>query len=250
MQSIPILIGAGLLSGAMNALAGGGSFVSLPALIAVGAPSVTANATSTLALYPGGLASVWVYRADRGPVCGAPLGLLAAVTVVGGLLGAVILLATPSRLFDGILPWLLLTATLALAFARRLGEALRGERPAPVAVIVAAQFLLGIYGGYFGGAVGLMMLAFWSVAGAGDLKALQAPRTLLVSAANTAAVIYFALAGAVDWEKAAWFAPAGLVGGYLGAHLGKRLPAALVRWGTLALAASITAVFFWRAYAR
>ncbi|MBS0360750.1 MAG: sulfite exporter TauE/SafE family protein [Proteobacteria bacterium] len=249
MRTILILIGAGLVSGAMNALAGGGSFVSLPALIAVGAPSVTANATSTVALFPGGLASLWVYRAGRGPVCGAPLPIMAAVTVVGGLLGAVILLATPSRLFDSILPWLLLVATLALAFARRLGEALRGDRPAPVAVVVGAQLLLGVYGGYFGGAVGLMMLAFWSVAGAGEIKALQAPRTLLVSAANSAAVIYFALAGAVDWGKALWFAPAGLVGGYLGALLGKRLPAKVVRWATLALACAITAAFFWRAYA-
>ena len=250
MHTALILIGAGLVSGAMNALAGGGSFVSLPALIAAGAPSVSANATSTVALYPGGLASLWVYRADRGPVCGAPLPLLAAVTVAGGLLGAVILLKTPASLFDAILPWLLLVATLALAFARRLGEALRGDKPAPVPVIVVGQAFLGVYGGYFGGAVGLMMLAFWSVAGAGELKALQAPRTLLVTAANTAAVVYFALAGAVDWGKAAWFAPAGLVGGYLGAHLGKRLPAPAVRLGTLALACAITLAFFWRAYAR
>lgn len=244
-----ILIGAGLLAGAMNALAGGGSFVSLPALIAAGAPSVAANASSTVALYPGGLASVWVYRREGGPVCGVPLPAMVGLTLVGGLAGAVILLRTPASLFDGILPWLLLTATLALAFARRVGEALRRRRRVSIAAIAGGQFLLGVYGGYFGGAVGLMMMAFWSLIAGADLKALQGPRVLLVSVANTAAVVYFAVAGAVQWEKVAWLAPAALVGGYLGALAGRRLSAKHVRWATLTLAAAITAFFFWRAYA-
>jgi len=179
MHGIPILIGAGLMAGAMNALAGGGSFVSLPALIAVGVPSVVANASSTVALYPGGLASLWVYRRAGEPVCGVPISVMAGLTLVGGLAGAAILLSTPGAVFDAILPWLLLVATLALAFARSLGEALRRRaRVGPVAV-GAAQLLLGVYGGYFGGAVGLMMLAVWSLATGADLKALQAPRTLL-----------------------------------------------------------------------
>lgn len=249
VQEVAILVGAGLLAGAMNALAGGGSFVSLPALIAVGVPSVVANASSTVALYPGGLASVWVYRRGGGPVCGVPLPVMAGLTLAGGLAGAVILLKTPSSLFDGILPWLLLTATLALAFARPLGEALRRRGRVGAVGVGAGQVLLGVYGGYFGGAVGLMMLAFWSLAAGTDIKALQAPRTLLVSVANTAAIVYFAATGAVAWEKVAWLAPAGLVGGYLGALAGQRLNARHVRWATLALASVITALFFRRAYA-
>jgi uncharacterized membrane protein YfcA len=248
MREVAILIGAGLLAGTMNALAGGGSFVSLPALIALGVPSVAANASSTVALYPGGLASAWVYRREHGPVSGVALPVMALVTLVGGLAGAVILLKTPAALFDGILPWLLSAATLALAFARPLGEALRRRRSVGPAAVVAGQFLLGVYGGYFGGAVGLMMLAFWSLTAGAELKALQAPRTLLVTAANTAAIAYFALSGAVQWEKVAWLAPAALVGGYLGARLGQRLSARYVRWATLAFAAAITALFFWRAY--
>jgi uncharacterized membrane protein YfcA len=160
----------------------------------------------------------------------------------------VILLKTPSALFDGVLPWLLLAATLALAFARPLGEALRRRGRVGVGAVALGQLLLGVYGGYFGGAVGLMMLAFWSLAGAADLKVLQAPRVLLVTIANTAAVACFALAGAVQWERVAWLAPAALVGGYLGARLGRRLSARAVRWATLTLAAAITGLFFWRAY--
>ena len=249
MHEAAILIGAGLLAGAMNALAGGGSFVSLPALIALGVPSVAANASSTLSLYPGGLASVWVYRREGGPVCGAPLPAMAALTLIGGLVGAVILLRTPTAFFDGILPWLLLTATLALAFARRLGEALRRRRQVSIAAICGGQFLLGVYGGYFGGAVGLMMMAFWSLVAGADLKTLQAPRTLLVTAANTAAVAFFALSGVVQWDKVAWLAPSALLGGYIGALIGRRLSARYVRWATLVLASTITALFFWRAYA-
>jgi len=249
MREAVILVGAGLMAGAMNALAGGGSFVSLPALIAVGVPSVAANASSTVALFPGGLASLWVYRRTAEPVCGVPLPVMAGLTLAGGLIGAAILLSTPAALFDAILPWLLLTATLALAFAQPLGEALRRRLRIGPAAVGAGQLLLGIYGGYFGGAVGLMMLAFWSLAAAGaELKALQAPRTLLVTVANSAAVVWFALSGVVRWEAVAWLAPAGLAGGYLGALAGRRLGARHVRWATLALACAITAAFFWRAY--
>lgn len=248
MREVAILVGAGLLAGAMNALAGGGSFVSLPALIAVGVPSVAANASSTVALFPGGLASVWVYRRARGPVCGVPLGVMAALTLAGGLAGAVILLKTPTSLFDAILPWLLLVATLTLAFAGRVGAALRRRGEIGPMAASAAQFALGVYGGYFGGAVGLMMLAFWSLAAAVDLKALQAPRVLLVTLANGAAIAYFAFSGSVLWEKVAWMAPAAMAGGYLGAVAGRRMSARHVRWATLILAATITALFFLRAY--
>ena len=248
MEQALILIGAGLLAGAMNALAGGGSFVTLPALIAVGVPSVAANASSAMALYPGGLASAWVYRGDLGPVCEVPLKRLAVVTLAGGLLGAMILLWTPTSVFDQALPWLLLTATLALAFGRRLGEAMRRRRRLRPPAILAVQFLLGLYGGYFGGAVGLMMMAFWSLAAGGELKTLQAPRTILVSVANTAAVVWFARAGAVHWQAIALLAPAGLVGGYLGAQLGRRLKATHVQVATLAFSAGVTALFFLRAY--
>ena len=192
-----LLCGAGFLAGAMNALAGGGSFVSLPALIAAGVPSVSANASSTVALYPGSAASVWVYRDQMGRIEALPIVPSLIVTLIGGLAGALLLLWTPSSLFDRVLPWLLLVATLMLSFGPQLGPALRRRFHAGPAVVVTIQLLLGVYGGYFGGAVGLMMMAVWSLLANADLKSLNPPRTLLVMAANTIALICFVVAGAV-----------------------------------------------------
>ncbi|KAB0678877.1 sulfite exporter TauE/SafE family protein [Aureimonas leprariae] len=239
---------AGVLAGAMNALAGGGSFVSLPALIGAGLPSVAANASSTVALYPGSAASLWVYRGGLRSVCGVPLPPTLAVTLLGGLVGALLLLWTPSSLFDGVLPWLLLVATLVLAFGRRLGPSLRARFRAGVGTVLGIQFLLGVYGGYFGGAVGLMMMATWSLLDDADVKALNPPRVLLVTAANTIAALCFAAFGAVWWAQAAVLGLGALAGGYVGAKLGRRLPPAAVRVATVLLAAAMTVRFFLRAY--
>ena len=129
---------AGLIAGAMNALAGGGSFVSLPALIAAGVPSVQANASSTVALFPGGAASVWAYRDGLSPVGPASLRALLIATLAGGAIGGLLLLSKPSQAFDVILPWLLLMASVTLAFGRRAGEWLRKRcKIAPVAATAA-----------------------------------------------------------------------------------------------------------------
>jgi uncharacterized membrane protein YfcA len=248
MPHLLFLLGTGLLAGAMNALAGGGSFVSLPALIAVGVPSVQANASSTVALFPGGLASAWAYHEGWDSVCGVGMGRMLAVTLVGGLAGSLLLLSTPVAAFTLILPWLLLLATLALAFGRRVGVALRGRLRARSSPVLLMQFALGIYGGYFGGAVGLMMVALWSLLGEGDVKALSGPRTLLVSAANTIAVLAFILARAVWWPQTLALLVGGLLGGYAGARLGRVLPAGLVRALTVCCTAGITATFFVRTY--
>lgn len=249
MTSLLPLVAAGLLAGAMNALAGGGSFVTLPALIAAGVPSVQANASSTVALWPGGAASAWTYHERFGPVCGAAALPMLAVTLGGGLVGSLLLLWTPSAAFDVILPWLLLLATVALAFGRTVGAALRGRLHGRAGPVLLAQFGLGLYGGYFGGAVGLMMVAMWSLLGESDIKALNGPRTLLVSAANTVAVLAFILAGAVRWPPTLAMLAGGLIGGVAGARLGRVVPARVTRWLTLCWTTAITCVFFVRAYA-
>lgn len=242
------LFGAGLLAGTMNALAGGGSFVSLPALIAAGVPSVQANASSTVALWPGGAASAWTYHDALRPVCGVAPRLMLAATLAGGLAGSLLLLWTSSATFDAILPWLLLLATLALAFGRRLGAALAGRLRGRVAPVLLVQGALGLYGGYFGGAVGLMMVAAWVMLGEGEIKALNGPRTLLVSAANTVAVAAFVLAGAVRWPQTLAMLAGGLIGGSAGARVGRLMPAGLTRRLTLGWTSAITALFFARAY--
>ena len=158
IENFILLAGAGLLGGTMNALAGGGSFVTLPAMIAAGLPSVNANASSTVALYPGGAASAWVYRAGLRPIGGVSIKVMLAVMLAGGLIGSLLLLWTPSSAFDHMLPWLLLTATLTMIFASRLAPWLHGHVSIGPKPVLALQLLLGVYSGFFGGAVGLMML--------------------------------------------------------------------------------------------
>lgn len=249
MSTYLLLACAGCLAGAMNALVGGGSFVTLPALLAAGLTSVEANASSAVALYPGGALSAFVYRNGLSSVCGVPLTLLVAASISGGCAGALLLLWTPTSVFDRVLPWLLLLATVMLAFGSRLAPVgrTRGSRHERLTV-VSVQFMLGIYGGYFGGAVGIMMLAAWSMLGESDLKALSAPRTLLVSAANTAAIVCLIAGGVVHWPEAAPVCGGALIGGYAGARVGQRLPSLLVRVVTVGLTVSMTLLFFWRAY--
>lgn len=249
MDTQALTFSAGMLAGAMNALAGGGSFVSLPALIAAGVPPVQANASSTIALFPGGLASAWAYRDGLQPVGAVPLRTLLLATLCGGLLGALLLLHTPSAAFTFVLPWLLLFASLALAFGRRLGDALRARWRIHPHAVLALQFALGVYGGYFGGAVGIMMLAMWGLIDKRDLKQLNAPRTLMVSAANAVAVLAFVAAGAVRWPETLGMLAGAVAGGYAGAHVGRRTPPALIRTVTLLATACITLAFFIKTYA-
>jgi uncharacterized protein len=248
MEPLILVSAAGFVAGAMNALAGGGSFVSLPALIAAGLPPVQANASSTVALFPGGVVSAWAYRDGLSPVGPVSITKMLAITLIGGFIGAALLLSTSSSTFSFLLPWLLLCASLALAFGRKLGDALRQRWHINAPAVLAIQFVLGVYGGYFGGAVGLMMLAVWGLLDTRDVKSLNAPRTLLVSAANSVAVLTFAIAHAVRWPETMAMLLAAILGGYGGAQLGRRMPAQIVRAGTLILSACITVAFFVKTY--
>jgi uncharacterized membrane protein YfcA len=248
MNPLFLVGGAGLIAGMMNALAGGGTFVTLPALIAAGVSSVNANTTSTVALFPGQLTSTWAYRDGLGSIGSVPLRSLLIATFVGGALGAVLLLRTPIKTFDVVLPWLLAIATAALAFGSRLGEMLRRRWRIGAPAVLAAQFCLGIYGGYFGGGVGIMMMAVWSLLGDRTLKSFNAPRTLLVCAANTVAVLIFIAAGAVRWREGLVLLAAAILGAYCGSLIGRRAPAGAIRAVTVCLSVGITLAFFVRAY--
>ena len=248
-----ILFAAGLLAGAMNALAGGGSFVSFPAMILVGLPSVGANASSTVALVPGTLASAITYRTGAAGVgfrglAGVSFGRVMAASVVGGLIGALLLLMTPVATFDAVIPWLLAFAALVFAFGRDVGAWLRARLRLGGWALLPAQLLLGVYGGYFGGAVGIMMLAVWSLLDGADLKALNPTRTMVVSGMNGIAVLCFVLAGEVWWPQTLAMLAGGIAGGYGGARVGQILPATLVRRMVIAVTITMTLVFFKRAY--
>ncbi|WP_239491759.1 sulfite exporter TauE/SafE family protein [Luteitalea sp. TBR-22] len=248
MKTLVMLASAGLIGGAMNALAGGGSFVTLPALIAAGLPSVAANASSTAALFPGGVTSAWVYRGGLTTVDGLPFAPSLVVTLLGGLCGALLLVWTPTTLFDRVLPFLLLAATITLMLGPRLGSRVRSRVAVGRTTVLGVQFVLGTYGGYFGGGVGLMMLAAWSLFTAADIKALNPARMVMVTAANMVAVVCFALLGMVWWRQSVALGLGAMAGGYLGAHLGKRLPARLVRAVMLVIAITMTVLFFRRAF--
>lgn len=247
MEAFLLLFGAGLLAGALNAAAGGGSFVTIPALVLAGVPAVAANVSSTVALLPGTLASAWAWREDLQPVERIPLRTMIGVSFVGGLAGAVLLLSTSERVFDGVLPWLMLVGTLAFAFGRPLGVLLRRHVRIGAGAVLAAQVVLSIYAGYFGGGVGIMMMAVWSLLGEVDIRAASAARTLLVSAANTVAVLCFALFGPVHWLETATVLVAAVIGGYFGARLARIVPAPALRVFVILFSTAMTAAFFWRA---
>jgi hypothetical protein len=249
-NDLMLLLGAGLLAGAMNAVTGGGTFVSLPALAAVGLPGTVANASSSVALLPGALASAWAYRREIRPVQDVSIRALGVLSLAGGAVGALLLLLTPEAAFDLIIPWLLLLATVTLAAGPRLARTLArvGLKAGP-GVVLAIQFLLGIYGGYFGGAVGLMMLAAWSLLTEADIVALTPLRTLMLAAANTVAVLLFVVSGNVSWAATLVVMAGAVAGGWLGAQAGRRLPAVVLRILVLAITVGTTAIFFWRAYA-
>lgn len=250
MESATLLLfGAGLLAGMMNALAGGGSFVTLPALMFAGVPSVFANASSTVALLPGAATSAWAYRSDYRGFEQVSMRAMVGISLTGGLLGALLLMNTSSRAFDFIVPWLLLIGSLAFTFGRQAGAWLRQRVHIGRTTLLVAQGGLAVYGGYFGGAVGIMMMAVWALFGHDDIKALNASRTLLVGATNLVAVLCFALARMVWWPQTLVMLVAAALGGYLGAHTAKRLPVPVVRALVSTFGFSMTALLFWRAWA-
>jgi hypothetical protein len=246
---MPILLplGAGLLAGAMNAVAGGGSFISLPALLAAGLPSVAANQTSTVALFPGQVTSLWTLRKGVTGVGGVSLRVLLPISLLGGLAGAVLLMVTPSATLDLVLPWLLLVAVLAFAFGRQTSAWLRarGVRIG-IAPVLGTQLLLAIYGGYFGGAVGIMMMAVWFLLDSADLRRLTPSRILLAGATNAIAVMAFVVAGDVRWPEAMAMAAGSAGGGYAGALIARRLAAQHLRQVVLAITVLMTVWLFWR----
>ena len=248
ISAILLAAGAGLLGGAMNALAGGGTFATLPALIALGLPANVANATSNVALLPGAGASAWTYRDELRPVAGLSVRLLAGLTFSFGLVGALLLVLTPTETFDILIPWLLLFAFTVMAFGRRAADWLQARVTIGRPTLIAVQALLGIYGGYFGGGVGLIMTAVYGLLANIRPRELFAIRTALLAVANFAAAFVFVGFAMVWWWACVPMLLGSTLGGWLGALVGKRLSARLVRAWTLLVTGGTTVVFFARAY--
>ena len=238
-----LLVIAACGAGALNAIAGGGSFLSFPALLLVGVPAVSANATSTVALWPASLAATLAYR-DELRASREQLIWLSAVSLGGGIFGALLLLLTPTKVFEGAVPFLLLLATLVFTF----GDMVRARLPAIGSrqVVMPIWVLISIYGGYFGGGMGLMMLAALALASVGDIHRMNALKSVLCVLVNGVAVAVFAVAGAVHWAEAGLMIGGSIVGGYLGARVARRVEPKRVRPVVVVIGWALTAAFFYR----
>jgi uncharacterized protein len=246
MLSITILVIAGLMAGMVNAIAGGGTLLSFPALVWLGVPPIMANATATLTALPGYIASAWAYRHDIRAEGNLGLGSIIMIAALGGLAGAGLLLITPGDAFEGIVPWLLLTATILFATGPRLVAMVRarGMRIGPV-LSAFALFLVASYGGYFNGGLGIMLLAVFSLIGFQNLHGMNGLKSLLAAVLSLVSVSTYATAGLIAWESAAVLAISTTLGGYMGARLARRIRhTEYLRILIVGIGASLTLVFF------
>jgi uncharacterized membrane protein YfcA len=252
LEFIIFLFLAGVLGGALNAVAGGGSFIAFPALLFTGVPPIPANATNTIALWTAAAASGGAYRKRLDVPRRMMIPLLAA-SLVGGLVGALLLLKTPAQTFMRVLPWLTLGATLLFAFGKKLAGG-RGsviEQQASTAALAGTTlFQLGVavYGGYFGGGMGIVMLAMLAVLGMTDVHAMNALKSVMAFVINGIAVVTFIVARVVYWKHGLVMIAGGIVGGYVGAHYAQKLPQNWIRAFVVLVGAGMTVYFFWKSY--
>jgi uncharacterized membrane protein YfcA len=248
-----VLFLVSLVAGALNAVAGGGSFITLPALIYGGVSPVVANATSTMALWPGSLSSALAYRSEVSLV-GRWLPMFAGASLVGGLLGALLLVRTSNAAFVRLLPWLMLVAAVTFTFGRLLTSRLKGQTSNPFGAhterptiwTLLLQLVIATYGGYFGGGMGIMMLAIFAVTGMTDMHAMNGLKAILAVAINGVALVAFVYQGAVAWTPGLVMVAGGILGGYAGAAIARRLDEQHVRTFAIIVAWAMTVYFFLR----
>jgi len=251
-----LLFVAAAIGGALNAVAGGGSFLTLPALIVAGVPAVVANATSTLALWPASVSSTLAYRRELRS-SRQWLVVLGVTSIVGGLAGALLLVRTSNDAFLRLLPWLMLVAAATFTFGQKL-------RPAPTAAgpshpfehgaawrpallgVVAMQFLIATYGGYFGGGMGIMMLATMALAGMTNIHEMNGLKSFLGVAINGFALATFIITGKISWQYGLAMAVGATLGGYMTASFARKLDPRYVRWFVIVVGWAMTIYFFVR----
>ena len=243
----PLTGAAALLAGALNAVAGGGSFLTFPALVAAGVPPIAANATSAMAVSPGYLGSTLGFGPELRELPAARLRQEVLVAGLGGLLGAGLLLLTPGRLFEGLVPWLLALATALFALAPRLSR-LGGpaSASAPGRWRLPGLLAVAVYGGYFNGGLGILLMALYSLNGETRMNTINALKNLNSLVLSLLSVAAFAWAGAIVWPQALWMMALATLGGWLGARWARRLPAGAVRIGVIATGALMSLLFFLR----
>ncbi len=253
LLQILVLFVASIMGGILNAVAGGGSFFTFPSLIVTGISAIQANATSTVALWPGTIASVGAYRRELVKQKRTLLFLLVGTSLIGGVLGAILLLKTSQSIFVRLIPYLLLLATLLFAFSGSITTRLRSRSIAKTRLsrrsligLSVAQLIISIYGGYFGGGIGILMLATLALMGLDNIHEMNALKTLLASCINGIAVVTFIIAGAIVWPQAILMIFGAILGGYGGAYYARKIDPRWVRLFVITVGIALTIYFFFR----
>jgi len=252
LPTVIFLFVAGALGGALNAVAGGGSFIAFPALLFSGVAPIAANATNTVALWVGTTASGGAYRKHL-DISRRVMIPLTVTSLIGGIAGAYLLLHTPAQTFLRVLPWLMLGATLLFMFGNRLargsgGSIARDASTTALAIAALFELVAAVYGGYFGGGVGILNLAMLAALGMTDIHAMNALKVVLGGIINGVAVITFIVAGAIAWKPGSVVTVGALFGGYFAAHYAQKLPGAWIRGFVIVVGTVMTAYFFWKGY--
>jgi len=248
-----ILFIAAVLGGTLNAVAGGGTFITLPSLIVAGVLPINANATSTVALWPGTVASIWAYRKELAQQRRLLVLVLSVASLIGGVLGAELLLSTSQSTFVILLPYLLLVATLLFALSGPITARLRKRRTQgsrlswyTLSGVSLLQLVIAIYGGYFGGGIGILMLATLGLMGMENIHEMNAMKTLLTACINGVAVIIFVIRGVVVWPEAIVMLIGAIIGGYGGAFYARKIDQRWIRGFVILVGVTMTIYFFVR----
>lgn len=245
-EALWLLTGAAAFAaGILNAIAGGGSFLTFPALVFAGVPPLAANATSAMAVSPGYLGSTLGFRSELKALPRSLLRREILISALGGLIGAGLLLVTPAQVFAGLVPWLLLVATALFAAGPMLAQRNAGQGYA--AGRLPGLMLVAIYGGYFNGGLGILLMALYTLTGESRLNTVNALKNLNSFVLSLLSVAAFAVAGAIVWPQALWMMTLATAGGWAGARLAKRLPVQWVRWLVIGTGLIMSVVFFARA---
>jgi uncharacterized membrane protein YfcA len=252
LGSLLLLSLAAFGAGAVNSVAGGGTLLSFPALVALGLPPVVANATNAVALVPGSLASAWAYRRELASHRTLVWRFLAP-SILGGVIGALLLLGARPQVFEMVVPWLVLGATLLVALKDTIRKAIAKAQPAGPGSrktrdrwAILAILGMAIYGGYFGAGIGMITLAVLAFVTALDIHEMNAVKTLIASTVNGTAALLFLWRGTAHLPTTCVMAFGVMIGGYAGAKLARRTNAKLVERLVVAIGAAMTLLLVWR----
>ncbi len=250
-----LVAGGAFLAGGMNALAGGGTFFSFPALLAAGVPPVTANASNTVALWPASLSSAWVYRQELAKHRDWVVALT-IVAAIGGVMGGLLLLAISNKAFTQLIPWLLLLATVLFAFSKqisrlvvklksRMGIQQTDDQPHSKAGLFF-QFIVTVYGGFFGAGQGILTLAALAIQGIEDIQEINALKNWISAVTYTVSALTFIIAGAITWPYTLLMVLTATMGGFAGARIARYLPAIWLKRIVIGVGTVMTVIYFFK----